>query len=110
MNQPSGAPRPDFADCRQSTRANGSPETNLRNCQKLSPCPTRRRPCTPCATVEATRFAAISNGGRRAPSASAVSALLVMHHPLLSGGSPPTARGGWFLDPALDSQVSSVTT
>ena len=75
MNQPSGAPRPDLADCRQSMRANGSPETNLRNCQKLSPCPTRLRPCTPWATVEATRSAAISKGGRRAPRATAVSAL-----------------------------------
>src|SRR5579863_5323363 len=30
-----------------------------------------RSPCTPCATVAATRSAATSNGGRRAPSASA---------------------------------------
>ncbi len=47
MNQPSGTGRPDFADCRQSIRAIGSPATKCRNCQKLSPWPTRRLPCTP---------------------------------------------------------------
>ena len=59
------------ADWRQSIRAVASPGWYGRNCQKVSPTPTRRRPCTPCATVAATRSAATSSGGRRSASASA---------------------------------------
>src|SRR6266436_10441294 len=52
-------------------RCAASPGSYWRNCQKLSPCPTRRLPCTPCATVLATRSAATSKGGSAAASSSA---------------------------------------
>src|ERR1700758_4909278 len=60
-------------------RAAALPGWYWRNCQKVSPWPTRRRPCTPCATVEATRSAATSSGGRAAAARSA------------RGGPPPAA-------------------
>src|SRR5271165_639072 len=44
-------------------RAAASPCSYWRNCQKVSPWPTRRRPWTPCATVTATRSAATRSGG-----------------------------------------------
>ena len=86
-------------DCRQSMRLIVSPGRNGRNCQKLSPWPTRRRPCTPCATVAATRSAATSSGGRCAPSASARRAAEA--HPMRStsrsimppSGQPSARRG-----------------
>src|ERR1700734_574267 len=74
-----------------------SPATNGRNCQKLSPCPTRRRPCTPCATVEATRSAATRSGGRRAPSASARRAPMAEREAApgeLAKGGKPGRLGG----------------
>src|SRR6478609_1786423 len=51
-------------------RCGASPGWYWRNCQKESPWPTRRRPCTPCATVAATRSAATSSGGSAAASCS----------------------------------------
>src|SRR6267142_6121995 len=46
---------PSRAERRQSTRRAGSPERNLRYCQKFSPGPARRRPCSPWMTVAAIR-------------------------------------------------------
>src|SRR3546814_17022881 len=60
-----------LADWRHSIECGWSPMSYWRYCQKVSPCPTRRRPCTPCATVAATRSAATSSGGSVAASCSA---------------------------------------
>ena len=61
------------ADRRQSTRAAGSPDTNGRNCQNVSPGPACLRPWTPCITLCAIRRAATTRLGRRAASVAACS-------------------------------------
>src|SRR3954454_7967785 len=48
---------PSRAERRQSTRRAGSPEMKRRYCQKFSPGPARRRPCSPWMTVAAMRRA-----------------------------------------------------
>src|SRR5262249_27903156 len=49
--------------CRQSIWFALSPSRYGRYCQKASPWPTRRRPCTPWITVAATRSAATISAG-----------------------------------------------
>src|SRR5713226_2756089 len=56
------------AERRQSTRCAGSPETKRRYCQKFSPGPARRRPCSPWITVAATRRASRIRRGMAAVS------------------------------------------
>ncbi|GJE41690.1 hypothetical protein AEGHOMDF_0856 [Methylobacterium soli] len=54
-------------------RAAASPVTKGRNCQKLSPGPARRRPCSPCARVVETRRASRTRRGIRSASERALS-------------------------------------
>ena len=54
----------DLIRLRQSTAERASPGTAWRYCQKFSPCPARRRPWNPMATVAASISAWASKGGR----------------------------------------------
>ena len=75
------------ADWRQSIEFAASPAWYCRNCQKVSPMPVRRRPCTPGTTVAATRSASTRREGSFWLSASAARRSLFCRRPSVAAVS-----------------------